>query len=467
MVSSVMHSPATPSNRDILKELLHLAWPLMLSNLFFSIQIVIDRTFLSQYDPDASAAALASSMLLWIPVIFVQNTGGFATTFVAQYFGAKRYDQIGPIVWQAIYWCILGGIGILCLAPFSRLLMEMTGHSAKLIGLETEYFFCLCFCGLPVSISASVCSFFSGRGDTRTVIWINAVGCLVNAILDYCLIFGNLGFPEMGIVGAGWATAIGCAASAVCALALFLRHRFDEEFHTVRGRGWNGHLFAQLIKFGMPNGFQSTFDLIAWTLFTVMVGWFGKAELAATSNVFVINALFFIPMLGLGQAAGVFVGQRLGEERPDLAERGIWIGVIVTVVFMTTMGLLTALSPAIILPAFASDKEPEIWTQVATLMPGLLWYVAAYAAFDGVNVMLAFSLRGAGDTSFISWLYILCGFFTLALPVYLCYRLGWGFYWAWNFAVIYLVVLMIVIFARFYWGPWRTMRVIEPKVIEE
>ncbi|HMO35005.1 MAG TPA: hypothetical protein PKA06_03085, partial [Gemmatales bacterium] len=79
---------------------------------------------------------------------------------------------------------------------------------------------------------------------------------------------------------------------------------------------------------------------------------------------------------------------------------------------------------------------------------------------------LAFSLRGAGDTAFISWLYILCGTFTLAVPVYLSYQLGWGFYWAWNFAVIYLIVLMILIYARFQWGPWRNMRVIEPKLIE-
>ena len=129
------------------------------------------------------------------------------------------------------------------------------------------------------------------------------------------------------------------------ALLLFMRHQYDEQFDTVRGRGWNNHLFQQLIKFGMPNGFQSTFDLIAWTLFTTMVGWFGKAELAATSNVFVINALFFIPMIGLGQASGVFVGQRLGEERPDLAERGIWIGIVATVVFMTSMGLLRCSRP--------------------------------------------------------------------------------------------------------------------------
>ena len=69
-------------------------------------------------------------------------------------------------------------------------------------------------------------------------------------------------------------------------------------------------------------------------------------------------------MIGIGQASGVFVGQRLGEERPDLAERGIWIGIVATVIFMSSMGLLTALLPDLILPMFASDKEPGTWSEV-------------------------------------------------------------------------------------------------------
>src|SRR3954463_2543487 len=119
-----------PTNREILAELLRLALPLMLSNLFFSVQIAIDRVFLSRYDPDAAGAALSSSMLLWIPVIFVQNTGGVVATFVAQYYGAKRFREIGPIVHQAILWSVVGGMAvILIFSPFSRWLMAQTGHA--------------------------------------------------------------------------------------------------------------------------------------------------------------------------------------------------------------------------------------------------------------------------------------------------------------------------------------------------
>lgn len=454
------------TNRSILAELLRLAWPLMLGNLFFSVQIAIDRVFLSRYDPDASAAALSSSMLLWIPVIFVQNTGGFVATFVAQYFGAKRYHEIGPMVHQAILWSILGGLAIiLVLSPFSDVLMSLTGHVPKLVRLESQFFFYLCFAGLPVAVTAAVSGFFSGRGDTRTVIWINAVGCAVNALSDWLLIFGHAGFPELGITGAGVSTVLGCSCSALLGLWLFLRPEYDGAFHTRRSFGWDSHRFRQLLRFGLPNGFQSTFDLIAWTLFTVMVGWFGKVELAATSSIFVVNALFFIPMVGIGQAAGVFVGQRLGEDRPDVAERGIWIGLVFTLVFMISMGVLVASLPEFVLWAFASERESDTWGQVAALIPGLLWYVALYSAFDGANVLLAFSLRGAGDTNFISWLYLFFGVVFLGVPVYLSYHLGWGFYAAWNFAVLYLVALSVAIFARFRWGPWRSMRVIEPSVV--
>jgi MATE family multidrug resistance protein len=462
-----MHSGETSlSNVQILRAVLRLAWPLMLGNFFFSVQIAIDRMFLSQYDPDASAAALASSMLVWLPVIFIQNTGGFVATFVAQYYGAGRFREIGPIVHQALHWSVLAGLVVTLLAFFSEPLMRLTGHDAKLVGLESIFFRCLCCAAMPVAVSAAVSGFFSGRGDTRTVIWMNAVGCLVTAGLDWCWIFGRAGFPEWGITGAGLSTLCGCCASALLGLVLFLRPGFDHLFHTRRHWRWNGHLFRQLLRFGVPNGLQSTFDLIAWTVFTLMVGWFGKAELAATSNIFVVNALFFIPMLGIGQASGIFVGQQLGAGQAHNAERGIWIGLAFTLIFMSTMGLLAASSPEFVLWAFASDKEPEIWEKVAALTPGLLWYVALYSAFDGMNVLLAFSLRGAGDTAFISWLYLACGAIFLALPVYLSYDLGWGFYWAWNFAVLYLVAMAVVIFARFRWGPWREMRVIEPAVLE-
>src|SRR5688572_28021980 len=98
------------TDRQILREMLRLAGPLMLGNLFFSLQIIIDRAYLSHYHPEAPGAALAAGMLIWIGVVLLQNTAGFAVTFVAQYTGADRPKEVGPIVWQGIWIGVIGGL---------------------------------------------------------------------------------------------------------------------------------------------------------------------------------------------------------------------------------------------------------------------------------------------------------------------------------------------------------------------
>src|SRR6185436_20754024 len=102
-------------------------------------------------------------------------------------------------------------------------LIALGGHSPALQALEVEYLVCLAFAALPMLLLGAVNGFFSGRGQTWTVLGIEAFGTGVNVLLALVLIFGRLGFPEMGIAGAGWATVAGSWVSALFALALFLR----------------------------------------------------------------------------------------------------------------------------------------------------------------------------------------------------------------------------------------------------
>src|SRR5207237_877924 len=157
-------------------------------------------------------------------------------------------------------------------------------------------------------------AFFAGRGQTWTVLIVDSVGFGVTAILDYLLIFGNFGFPELGIVGAGLATVAGTYASALTSLLLMLRPRYREEFATLSGWRFDPELFRRLLRFGLPNGMQWALDALAFTVFTFIVGNFGRAEQAATSIAFTINLVAILPMLGMGQAVSVLVGRRLGED---------------------------------------------------------------------------------------------------------------------------------------------------------
>jgi MATE family multidrug resistance protein len=447
--------------RGGLAELLRLAWPLILSNSLWTLQIVLDRIFLSRSSPGEVGAAMATAVLFWVAIQLLQNTANYATTFVAQYTGAGQHRRVGPTIWQALYFSAAAGLAMLLLVPLAGPLFTLGGHAPELQRLEAVYFRCLCFCVLPMLLTASVCSFFAGRGDSRTVLFINATGLGVNALWAYVLIFGRWGFPPMGIAGAGLATIIGTSTSAAVALALLFLPRYRERYATVSGWRFDAELFGRLMRFGLPNGLFLALDTLGFSVFIYLIGTLGEAELAATSITFTLNMLAVLPMLGIGQAVEVLVGQRLGEDRPDLAERSTWTGFGAAWLFTLAVALAYVLLPDLLVLPFRSERHLEEWERVKELVPVLLRFVAAYCLFDSVNLIFSFALRGAGDTRFVMRVTVCLSVGVLALPSWVVVRLGGGVYGAWTCASFYIILLAVAFLVRFRHGAWKSMRVIE------
>jgi MATE family multidrug resistance protein len=443
-------------------ELLRLAWPLIVSNGFMTLQLTIDRVFLSRLSSDDVAAAMPAVMIFWTVFALPQNTAAYVTTFVAQYVGAERPHRVGAVVWQALYFSVAAGVAFLALWPLAPWLMGLGGHSPNLQALETTFFRCLCWAALPGLLVATTSGFFAGRGSSGTVMLINAVGFVVNAWLDYALIFGNLRFPALGIAGAGWATVAGNTAAAAIGLGLMFGARRRDEYQMLAGWRFDAALMRRLLRFGLPSGFQWALDGLAFSVFVILVGKLGSAELAATSIAVTLNLLAFLPTMGLGQAVAVLVGQRLGEERPDLAERSTWTGFGLAWVLMTGVALSYVLVPDLLLEVFRTQEEAATsWEAVAVLVPVLLRFVAIYCLFDSMNLIFSFALRGAGDTRFVTMAALGLSWPLMVLPAWAAWYFDWGLYWAWTFASAYIIVLGFVLLARFRRGRWRTMRVIE------
>ncbi len=442
-------------------EVLRLAWPLILSNSVWTLEITADRMMLSWYSSEAVAASMAGILIFWTPLILLQSTANYAMTFVAQYLGAGRPHRIGPVVWQALYFSLFSGLAFFALVPLAPWIIAIGEHSPELQELEIIYFETMAWGAMPFILVAAVSGFFAGRGDSWTVLWINTVGFVLNVVLDYAWIFGRWGFPELGIAGAGWSNVIGTWVSAIFGLALMFRPRFAREFHTLSGWRFDRALFARLMRFGLPSGLQWMLDGLAFTAFILYVGRFGPAELAATSITFTINMVAVLPMLGMAQAVSVLVGQRLGQDRPDLAERSTWSGFQLAWSFMTLVAALYVLAPGLFLMLFASDQSPEKWAAVAVLVPALLRFVAVYSLFDSMNLIFSFALKGAGDTRFVTIISLVLAWPMMVLPTYFAWKEGWGLYWAWAFASVYVIAIALVFLWRFRQGKWKSMRVIE------
>jgi MATE family multidrug resistance protein len=430
-----------------------------------TLQITIDRILLSRSGSDAVAAALPAAVLFWIPMALLQNIANYATTFVAQYTGADRPQRVGPAVWQALYFSVGTGVAFLGLLPLAGPLLALGEHSAAIQEQEVVYFRCLCFAALPMLLVAAASSFFAGRGDSWTVLRINAVGFAVNALLSYTWIYGHWGFPALGIAGAGWATVAGSTASAVLSLVLLFRPRYRAAYCTGTGWRFEPALFGRLMRFGLPNGLQWMVDALAFEAFLVLVGRLGDAELAATGIALSINMVAFLPSMGVGQAVAVLVGQRLGQNRPELAERSTWTGFWTAWLFMSAVSLLYALVPEVFLVLFRSDDAK--WPAVERIVPSLLRFVAIYSLFDSMNAVFSFALRGAGDTRFVTLVWLGLSWPLMVIPTWAAWYYGWGIYWAWGFASSYVIALGIVFLLRFRTGKWKAMRVIEAAPKEE
>lgn len=443
------------------KELLALALPLVVSQGFMTVQVFVDTFLLAHHDPLEMAASFPAVMWFWVPFALLQVTAGYASTFVAQYTGAGRPERVGPAVWQGIHFSIVAGVLFLLLIPLAPWMIALGGHTETLQGLEVAYLRCLCFAALPMLIMAAINGFFSGRGRTWTVLMVEAFGTAVNVVLAMVLIFGRLGFPEMGITGAGISTAIGSSASALLALWLFLQREHREEFNTLRGWRPEGDLFRRLMVYGGPAGVQVCLDVLVFHVFVQLVGRLGEAATGATTLTVRLNMVAFLPMLGVGQAVSILVGQRLGGNRADLAQRSVFTALRWVFGYMCVVASVYLFFPGALVSLFEGGRDPEGYARVAALVPKLLVCVAVYSLADSVNVTFSFALRGAGDTRFVSLLTFALAWPLMIVPTFVVVRNGGSVFSAWWFATIYILGMAVCFGLRFRAGKWKTMRVIE------
>jgi MATE family multidrug resistance protein len=454
-MSAVLEPPsAEPSG---FRELINLAWPLVLNNSVWTLQIFTDRTLVSHHRADEFAATLNAVVFFWALLNLFMHTTGYVATFVAQYSGAGRPERIGPVVGQALYTAIFGGFVFLAIIPFIGRMFAALDHGSGLNQLETAYFRCLCFGALPSLITAAMNGFFIGRGNSRTVLCISCVSLVVNAGLAYCWIFGHFGFPEWGIVGAGWATVVAQIIAAAIGLALFLLPKNRKQFATGDCWRFDAPLLFRLLRFGVPNGVVPALETSAFAVIVLVIKWIGTVELAATNMALTLNIVALLPVMGVGQAVEVLVGQYQGENRPDLSANRTYMGLALAAGMMVCMAAAYYLIPGVLLLPFQSDAT----TEEVAVAKVLLRFVAFYCLFDSANLVFSFALRGAGDTKFVMYLVAALPWVGMVLPASLGYRAGWGLHWTWTVLSGYIALLAGVFYWRFRHGAWRSMRVIE------
>jgi len=444
------------------RELLRIAIPLILSTSAWSIQHFVDRMFLTWYSPKTIAAAMPAGVFNFMIMSLFIGTASYISTFVAQYYGSKQFRNIGPIVWQGIYIAIIGGIFHFLLIPLAKPIFGFIGHAQNIQSLEIIYFQVLCLGAFPAIASSAFSGFFSGRGKTWPLMWINVLVTAINIVLDYFLIFGKGGFPELGIKGAAIATVISACVGFLIYLIIIVRPSFCKEYCTISGWKPDFSLFKRLIKFGFPNGVQFFIDMAGFTTFLMIMGKLGTDSLAATNIAFNINNLAFMPMIGFGVAVSVLVGQHLGNNKPELAQKSAYSGFHITIFYMSAMATLYLTYPELFIKPFVAGSAPLALASIRKIVVVLLRFVAVYSIFDTFNIIFAAAIKGAGDTRFVMRMLGVLSVCLLIIPSYFALII-WKqeIFVGWTIVTVYIISLGVGFYIRFLGGKWKAMRVIE------
>jgi len=444
-------------------QVLKIAFPLILSTSAFTLQMFVDRVFLMWYDRDAMSAAMLGGILNFVFYSFFLGTATYANTFVSQYDGANRENRIGPAVWQSVYFSTAAGLIMAAIALFDKRLIALVGHEPAIANYELIYFRILVIGAMPGLVDASLSCFLTGRGKTWTVMWVNVVKTVVNAVLDYAMIFGKFGFPKWGIGGAAIATVIANAAACVIYFTIFLLPAHRKSFCTAN-YVFDKELFGRLMKFGLPSGIQFMLDILGFTLFVVFIGRIDAICFAASSMALQINTLSFMPMIGFGIATTILVGRALGADKPQIAQKVTFSAAKLTFGYMIVIAAGYWLFPNMFMKPFELKASAEQIEAIRPMVRTLLCFVGFYCLFDTGNIIFSAALKGAGDTRFVMYISIVLNWLIMVVPSWAAITFLHGrakLYAAWVALTSYVCALAILFFLRFLAGKWKTMRVIE------
>lgn len=452
------------------RDVLAIALPLVVQTSFWSIMWFIDRLYLSWYSQEATAAALPGGMYHWVLICLPTGIASYVNTFVAQYHGAGRPERIGVAVKHGIWFGWATVPLFLLVIPLAPWLFSLTGHPPAMQRLEGIYFQVLALGAGAVVISNAQQSFYTGRGLTGIVMLVNCGGTLLDITLEYAFIFGAWGLPEMGIAGAAFTTVISNWATVLVFWLLMRRPAERAQFGLDTNQlDWD--LLRRLVRFGLPSGLPQLIEGTAFTMLTNAVAAVGLVAGAATSLAFTINAVAFVPMIGLNIAVSTLVGQKLGENKPELAARATWTAVALGMLYTGVFAVLYLAIPDWFLTMHTAFADEANFSEVRATTIVLLRFVALYCFFDAMQIMLVGALRGAGDTRFVLANTTVISVLAITAGGVLQERFRWnetgyGLYGWWWVMTGWLFVLGISYLIRFQQGKWKSMRVIEPELAD-
>jgi len=445
--------------KPTLKSLLYIALPMIISQASETVMMFVDRLFLSWMGKAYISAAMSGGLSAFAFMSLFIGTVGYVNALSAQFFGAKKEKECVSTVIQGFQLSILFYPLALLLIPLVGKFFAVSGHSALQIELEYTYFRVLMWGGLLALFRTVLAGFFLGIGKTRTVMYANLAGMVINIPVNYILIFGKFGFPALGIVGAAIGTLAGSLLICLILLSSFLRHKIYTEQSREAIWKFDKFIMGKLLRYGLPSGVEMFLNVFAFNLFVQMMHSYSEDVAAAVTITFNYDMLAFIPMLGLGFATTSLVGQQMGADNPDGAVKVSHLSMRVGLTYAFCMMMIFIFGAGRLVGVFTGGLS-EADTAIVPLAKTMLRLAAIYTLADVIQLVLAGTLRGAGDTKWVMYISVVLHWGMAVSAYFMIKVFVLNPVTVWMGFISFIVILGAAMFMRYQFGPWKKMRII-------
>lgn len=399
-----------------IKATLRLSVPLIIGQFGQILMGVVDSVMVGRLGAaELAAVALGNSLYMAVLVFGIGLTMGM-TPLVASRYGAGKFDECGVVLRQGLIAFTVIGLVMSTVTFIGADIIAVMGQPADVTEMAVDYTKTLALSSFPAIIFFAYKNFTDALNVTRPAMIITIAANLVNFAVNWVLIYGNLGFDPMGVVGAGWATFWSRVFMAVGMIAIVLMSRhfkqFDAGFHF---RRFDLKLMKRLVYIGTGSGLQYVFEVGAFATASFLIGMIGKDELAAHQIAINLASITYMGALGVSMAAAIRVGQASGQGAPGQVRDAGFSAMTLIVTIMFINGLIFVLFRETLPRIYISDPSVE------SIASGLLIIAAAFQLADGIQAVGIGILRGLSDIR-IPTIITFVAYWVICLP--LGYLLG-------------------------------------------
>lgn len=422
-----------------------LAYPVMLSQVGHVAVGIVDSIMVGQIGPAPLAAASFANSVLAVFLMFGIGVSYGITPLVAQADGEGDEGKIIRLLRHGVLLCLVAGLVLFTLGFSLSFAFGNFSQPEAVVEMGTPYFYIILSSLIPMMVFQNFRQFSEGLSITKPTMFISIGANLVNVLFNYLLIYGKFGFPELGLLGAGWSTLLSRVLMALGMALFVLRskkmkpYRSGFQLHKISVRD-----FKPMLKIGVPSGIQFVFEVGAFSIAAIFMGKLGVVPLAAHQIAISLVSLSYMMATGISAASTVRVGNQLGKRDGFNLQRAGNTSFIMALIFMACCSLIY-ITFHIFFPTLYID-DPE----VIKIAGSLIIVAGFFQLSDGVQVVGLGSLRGMSDVK-VPTLITLLAYWGLAIPISYVFGfvLDFGPEGIWYGLLTGLTIAAVMLFVRF------------------